>query len=399
MELMKRREASFYWHWLNCMPGIGKRKQEFITTRFGKPWEIYELTERMGIEEAKKYLDDVRNCLINEGVISPLTFTQKDISMLTDNDYMERTYKSFMDYKSKGIRMTCIDDEDYPEKLKDIFEPPYIIYYRGQLPKKNMKTVAIVGSRECSDYGRNMAKKLSYELAMNNVMVVSGFARGIDTAAHNGCLMAGGMTTAVFGNGIEVCYPKENIFTYNQILECKGCIMSELEPYIQPQKGQFPLRNRIISGLADVVIVIEAGKRSGSLITIEHALEQNRTVMALPGRATDRLSVGCNELIKQGAGLITSTDDVLFELGIKKNNDNDKISEKTIENGKPNNYLLQNELAKEEKMLYSQLDFNPQHIDELINKSNMKHNDVVSILTRFELLGLVCENGGYYMKV
>ena len=220
------------------------------------------------------------------------------------------------------------------------------------------------------------------------MQIVSGFARGIDTASHNGCLgVDGGRTFAVFGSGINYCYPPENRFTYDEIIQKGGGIISEYRPDTKPLSGFFPMRNRIISGLSDVVIVVEAGVKSGSLITADHSLEQGRTVMALPGRVTDVLSMGCNRLIRQGAAVITCMDDILFELGLSE-----------VQNYSVNIKNSQIKLAKPEKMLYSHLDFNPQSIDDLIRKSGVSFKEAAECLVRLELAGLAKRIGGMYVR-
>ncbi len=365
-------DEKFYWAWLNGVSGIGAGKLRKLMLFFESPKEIYELKNNSAVTE---YLAEI------DGI------TQKDIANITDKKYKEVFKKEYERLTTQGIGITTINSPDYPSKLKDIFDAPFILYYRGKLPDEAKRHVAIVGARNCSEYGRTMAKSIAKQLAEYDVAVVSGFARGIDTAAHNGALEAGGETTAVFGCGINVCYPTENHYTYSDILEKGGCIMSEFLPEQKPLAGLFPLRNRIISGLADLVIVMEAGKRSGSLITADHALEQNRTVMALPGRVTDRLSDGCNYLISQGAGIVSCFSDILFELGID--------CEETINKNKKNKINL----AIEEKMLYSLVDFSPICINELISKSEMSPQDTVRVLMQLELKGCIREAGkNYYIR-
>ena len=189
----------------------------------------------------------------------------------------------------------------YPEKLKVLESPPAGLYVLGKLPDPDRKTAAIVGARSCSVYGRRQARFFARALSARGIQIVSGLASGIDRAAHEGALEGGTQTFAVLGCGADVCYPRENFGIYRQIAQGGGGILSEFEPGSRPLGWHFPRRNRIISGLADLVLVVEARARSGALITADCALEQGKTVYAVPGRLEDPLSEGCNRLIFQGA--------------------------------------------------------------------------------------------------
>lgn len=206
------------------------------------------------------------------------------------------------------------EDRQYPQRLRVLPGSPGRLYVKGELPPEDRPAVAVVGARICSEYGRSQAFEFARILAEHGVAVISGLARGIDAAAHRGALAGGGRTYAVLGSGVDNCYPKMNFPLYCEILESGGGILSEFPPLSRPEAWHFPVRNRIISGLADAVLVIEARKRSGSLITADCALEQGRTVFALPGRVGDALSEGCNYLIYQGAVPAYSPEAVLQEL-------------------------------------------------------------------------------------
>ena len=369
------------WFWLTNLPGYGYKKLAALRAAVDDVWELYEIEESVGQEKAEEFLRQVFS-------LSDIKYSDAQIGAFFDRSLKRRLDKEFEGLAASDINMVCIDSSDYPEKLRDIFDAPYILYYRGTLPVNDRKTAAVVGARACSEYGRSMAKDIGRQLAECGVQVVSGFARGIDTASHNGSLsVEGGRTFAVFGCGINHCYPHENRFTYDEIIEKGGGIISEYPPDTKPLSGFFPMRNRIISGLSDIVIVVEAGNKSGSLITADHAAEQGRTVMALPGRVTDRLSVGCNGLIKQGAAMVSCMDDILFELGMSE-----------AQKNTPDINFSQIELAKPGKMLYSHLDFNPQSIDDLIHKSGMKQEEVTGWLVRLELSGMVKRVGGLYVR-
>ena len=369
------------WFWLTNLPGYGYKKLAALRAAVDDVWELYEIEESVGREKAEEFLRQVFS-------LSDIKYSDAQIGAFFDRSLKRRLDKEFEGLAASDINMVCIDSSDYPEKLRDIFDAPYILYYRGRLPEQNHKTVAIVGARACSEYGRSMAKDIAAQLARYGVQIVSGFARGIDTASHNGCLgVDGGRTFPVFGSGINHCYPPENRFTYDEIIQKDGGIISEYRPDTKPLSGFFPMRNRIISGLSDVVIVVEAGVKSGSLITADHSLEQGRTVMALPGRVTDVLSMGCNRLIRQGAAVITCMDDILFELGLSE-----------VQNYSVNIKNSQIKLAKPEKMLYSHLDFNPQSIDDLIRKSGVSFKEAAECLVRLELAGLAKRIGGMYVR-
>lgn len=208
-----------------------------------------------------------------------------------------------------------LNDPGYPKRLKQIPRPPAKIYVRGQLPGENEPAVAIIGARNCSDYGQDMAKWFAIELARKGVQIISGMARGIDGVSQWAALRAGGKSYGVLGCGTDICYPGENKPLYERLLR-EGGIISEFPPGTQPLSRNFPSRNRIISGLADIVLVIEAREKSGTLITVDYALSQGKDVFALPGRVGDYKSAGCNGLIHMGAFMALSPGDILEALGL-----------------------------------------------------------------------------------
>lgn len=204
-------------------------------------------------------------------------------------------------------------DENYPEKLRNIPDAPAGLYVRGRLPVESEITVAVIGARDCSDYGRYVAEGLGTFFGKNGVTVVSGMARGIDGISQWAALEAGGTSVGVLGCGADICYPAKNRALFDRLVE-EGTILTEYPPGMPPKAMNFPARNRIVSGLADAVVVVEARARSGTLITVDMALEQGREVFVVPGRITDRLSDGCNRLIKQGAEILLSPEELLAEL-------------------------------------------------------------------------------------
>lgn len=273
-----------------------------------------------------------------------------------------------------GICVCSTEDADYPELLRRIFDPPEILFYRGRLPDSE-KLVAIVGARRASAYGKNAATAIAGELARSGVGVVSGGARGIDAAAHDGALSQG-YTVAVLGCGVDVIYPRENAKLLAAIAE-NGAVVSEYPPGMPPLAHHFPARNRIISGMCRGVVVVEAAEKSGSLITADCALDEGRDVYAVPGSIFSAASKGSNRLIKQGAKLIDSADDILEDYGFTPVAGSEKIS-----------------LTVDEQKVFSQLNFDsPLCIEELVLKTDLSAQFLTYILLQLELRGLVAEYG------
>lgn len=286
----------------------------------------------------------------------------------------------------KDIRYISSRDRGFPEKLKELNDCPRGIYVRGELPDPEKKTVAIVGSRMCTPAGRANAFYFAQILAANEIQVISGLALGIDAAAHEGALYGGGKTYAVLAGGADICYPRANIELYEQMRR-QGGILSEEPPGFPSLARMFPKRNRIISILADLVLVVEAKHRSGSLITANYACEQGKEVYAVPGRLEDELSRGCNELISQGAGLALSPEYLLEILG------------KTIEKSDNNKKVVQNVLAREEDLLYSCLSLRPKGLEELCRETGLSPTDTAEAMVKLQLRGLAKEIGrNRYMK-
>lgn len=281
-----------------------------------------------------------------------------------------------------------INSNDYPYKLKQINNPPKKLFVRGKLPTENKKSVAIVGARNASDYGATLAKSLGKIFSCNDIEVISGLALGIDTCAHIGAIETMHPTYAVLGCGVDICFPVYNQNVFEKILDYKGGIISELEIGTPPLPYNFPLRNRIISGLSDVVIVVEAREKSGSLITADYALEQGKTVFACPGRVGDCLSRGTNNLIKQGAYILTSADDVLSYLGL------------VVDGKLPKNETDISNLDYFEKLVYGVLDSNPIHIENISNKTKLPIEKCLNVIMSLELNGF-CEMTmqNYYKKI
>ena len=271
--------------------------------------------------------------------------------------------------KKLGIKIITLQDKDYPEQLKQIYDPPPVIYVKGDESPLNSKSIAIVGARKASTYGRNVAVRFAKELASMNINIVSGMARGIDSYAHKGAIDAGGPTTAVFGCGMDSVYPPENEKLMKKILEC-GCVISSFPLGTPPLAANFPARNRIISGLSLGTLIIEAAERSGSLITADFSLEQGREVFAIPGSIFSPYSRGTHKLIKQGAKLVENIDDILGELYLVRSNN--KYMKGNIN--------LQN-LSVPEKTVFELIDYHPVQIEQLISKTQKDSQELNAILT------------------
>jgi DNA processing protein len=290
-----------------------------------------------------------------------------------------------------GINIITLQDSLYPPKLLEIYDRPPFLYVKGSLNKDDID-IAIVGSRLASTYGKYTTERISRELALRGVTVVSGMARGIDSAAHQGALTARGRTIAVLGTGLDIIYPPENKKLFAAIGE-NGALVSEYPPGTPPLASNFPARNRIISGMSYGVVVVEAGEKSGSLITARLALEQGREVFAVPGTIDSAGSRGTNKLIKQGAKLIENTDDILEE--ILPQLEKTKILEIMPDSGKDTKARKKNDDLNEiDRQIIALLSDNRLHIDELIITTGLAPGDILSSLMKLELNGIVHQHPG-----
>lgn len=291
--------------------------------------------------------------------------------------------------KQQGCRIIKIEDEEYPANLRTIYDPPPIIYVKGNIIPEDSISISIVGTRSASVYGKNVAENISRELARRGFTIVSGMAHGIDTFAHKGALDAGGRTIAVMGNGLNVIYPKGNERLYERIAD-SGAVISEFPMKTEPKKENFPIRNRIISGLSLGTLVVEASNHSGSLITASYALEQGKEIFAIPGPIFSETSRGTNDLIKQGAKLVESVDDIICELPINvSNSDNNKH-----EYLKDDNEIMENQLSEEEYKIWKVVDYTPIHIDDITRQTKLPTSVVSAMLVILELKGLVQQQTG-----
>lgn len=300
------------------------------------------------------------------------------------------------------IREIKKDSPEYPRRLLQIQDAPQTLYVIGSLPDDEAPSCAIVGARMCSHYGSTIAKEYSRILAAHGIQIISGMAIGIDSIAQKGALEGGGKTYAILGCGVDICYPSGNLTLYDTLAQNYG-IISELAPGTPPLRYNFPLRNRIISGLADLVLVVEAKSKSGSLITADYAIEQGKTVYAVPGRVGDALSDGCNNLIAQGAGIASSPEVLLsefdrigqtlsFEAGRNRLHLRRRTKEKRV--------LSDGTLSNTAKQIYKLLSWSDgADTDEIIARTDLPVSEVSAALMRLQLAGYIEEElPGLYIK-
>ncbi|MDI9818504.1 MULTISPECIES: DNA-processing protein DprA [unclassified Legionella] len=349
---------------LNKIPSIGPR----TTTKLLHHWPNLEVMFQLSVPELQQ-----------AGLSLKMAQAIKQFNLASieaDLSWQEASHHHLLTW----------EDPDYPLLLKEIYDPPPVLYAIGDIACLQQPTVAIVGSRKPSVSGSETAWRFASELALNQISIISGLALGIDAQAHGGCLNAQGKTVAVMGTGIDCIYPRQHRVLAEKIAQ-SGLLISEFPLKTPPTAGHFPRRNRIISGLSLAILVIEAAIKSGSLITARLALEQNRDVLAIPGSILNPQARGCHHLLQQGAKLVTSVQDVLDELGldrkqaIKNNNDNATLS-----------------LASDDKNLVKCIGFEITTIDQILVRSRLTIGEVVSSLATLELQGIVKAVPGGYMR-
>lgn len=359
-----------YIMWLSRLEGISLRKKEELLNYFGSAKEIFQAKSSF-IERFCKSNRINNNCI----------FDFKDENLL--NDWVNELYKYSIKYIIK-------ESDEFPTLLKNIQAPPLGIYVLGELPEDNINKVGIIGARKCTQYGAGNAYKFGKELAEKGIVIVSGMALGIDAMAHKGAIDGSGKTIAVLGCGVNVIYPNSNRNIRDKIIE-NGCVISEFPPNYPAFPSNFPIRNRIISGLSDAIIVVEAAKKSGTLITVGQALEQGRDIYAIPGNINNSMSQGTNDLIKDCAYPLTEINDILFNLGICNKFD------ENIENKEKERIQA---LDKDEKSVYAYISQRPITSDEIITKTNMQIQTVQYVLTMLELKGYIQKSAGQkYIKI
>lgn len=307
--------------------------------------------------------------------------------------YARKTWQINKEYQrlcERKIHIVSVEEEDYPSRLRNVHNAPYLLYYYGRLPQEEVPTVAVVGARMCSDYGRRNAELFGRELSLRGIQVISGMASGIDSIAQKAAMETGGRSFGILGSGVDVCYPASSHEIYG-CMRTKGGIISEFPPGTSPEAPHFPMRNRIISGLSDLVLVIEAKEKSGTAITVNMALEQGKDVYAVPGRIDDSLSAGCNRLIKEGAGMACTVNDVINGLGFM---------------GKPlqsdNMRDRMNELSDLEKEIMACLREQAMSAEELFQKSQNKTYTIQELLSTLLMMQIKdyidCQAGKYFIR-
>lgn len=342
-----------YFVLLNMIDGVGPVKAKALLEYFGDAESIFKAN--------RAALLKIEN--INANDADAIVNAEKTVDLDDELKLIER----------HDVRIVTLQDEDYPALLKEIYAPPVVLYVKGALAKDDNFAVAIVGARRCTHYGMKVAGELASQLSRYGATVVSGLARGIDSAAHRGALEAKGRTVGILGNGLASIYPPENK-RLAQMIEENGAVVSEFSMQTKPYKDNFPRRNRIISGLSQGVVVVEASRTSGALITAAYALEQNREVFAVPGNTTSATSYGTNKLIKDGAKLVESAEDIMEELKPRfERRPDDKMADK---------------FSGDEKRLYQVLSYEPQDVEELTEKLSLPVQNVNNILLKLELSGV-----------
>lgn len=369
------------WISLNMTPGVGPRAATKLLERFGSADAVFH-ARRTELESLR---------------IKPET-----IESIISREMHDKAETELERLKQLGGDVLILDDGSYPAMLREIADPPITLYVRGDWQAcLDQPCVAVIGSRMCSTYGENASEMLARDLASRGICIVSGLARGIDTAAHRGAIRGGGRTIAVLGTGIDNVYPKENARLVAEILESGGAVVSQFPLGTPPLKDNFPYRNRIISGLSLGVLIVEASERSGSLITARLAMEQNREVMAVPGNITSRNSFGTNYLIKSGAKLVQQWQDVVAELPSEisaailppkvEKTDGEKKSQPELEPAGMN---------ENERKVWSLLSADePVHIDNLLTASALSFGDLNAVLVGLDIRDLIrVLPGKYYAR-
>lgn len=365
------RKSLYPWLALNQIAGLGKVGYVRLIERFGSPEKVFQadLEELLSIEGLRK-----------NTALAIIKFKRAE-KIDRELDELER----------QKVGVLTAQDPRYPALLAKIHDPPPYLYYQGTLSPQNDRSLAMVGSRQASPYGIKVTERLAWALSQKSLTIVSGLARGIDAAAHQGALMAQGRTVAVLGSGLDVIYPPENNKLFERIVE-EGLVYSEFPLGTLPERQNFPIRNRIISGMSLGVVIVEATQRSGSLITARLALEQGREVFAVPGSVESFKSSGTHSLIKQGAKLVEHAGDILEELpGEEKSRENVPglkvgVDEKPLS------------LPPQEKKVWDLLSDGSMHVDQMVRQSGMGISPLLSLLLEMELKGLIKQLPGKYFS-
>jgi len=345
---------------LYSIPGIGPARMRSLISCFGSAQNVLDAPVRQ-LMEIRGVTQNIASKIKNE-VNEAFVKSQIDMLKLHDADLISYW------------------DAEYPERLKSIYDPPAFLFVKGHYNTMLLDAIGIVGTRTPSPYGKNVTVTMAREMVAGGLAVFSGFARGVDTLAHQATVDAGGATLAVLGNGLDIIYPAENKKLYERVLE-RGLFVTEYPFGTKPDAGNFPKRNRIISGLSLGILITEAGAKSGALLTAMYALDQNRDIFAVPGPIHASKSAGCNELIKQGAKLVQGPADIMSELSGRIAQNNEPVKPKP-------------KLNEPAKTLYGLLDGEALHIDQLALKAGISTSEALSALLMLELNGLVRQMAG-----
>jgi DNA processing protein len=364
-------DSSLSWLALSLTPGLASRLSARLLKRFGSPDAVFRAS-----------LSQLESCRLPSQVAQSVV----------KKESFKRAEKEL---KAAGnidrCRLVNWTEPEYPQTLLQIYDPPVLLYLRGDSQVLNLPSLSIVGTRKPTLYGTQMAERLGRDLAARGLTIVSGMARGIDAIGHQGALAAGGRCIGVLGTGIDVCYPKENKKLYEKILE-RGAFISEFPLHTHPAPENFPIRNRIVAGMPLGVVVIEGAQYSGSLITARLAMEFGREVFGVPGNVTQSVSFAPNQLIKQGAKLVTNAEDVIEELPTP-------VRAALVKAEKPEaeqrSLIVQASLSGAENKLYDLLNTDePRHIDDIVDESGLHSSEVLATLFDLEMKGLVRQSPG-----
>ncbi len=352
--------------WLASLPTIGAIKIQELLKFFKTEEEIFKA-------EAKELRQVSR-------------ITEKDVECIVLNRNKDTIKRKYEKMCQQGNRIISVHDKAYPERLKNIDSYPYALFLRGKLPDEKKVSIAIVGARNCTAYGKEVARWYARELAKAGIQVISGMAYGVDSYAHKGAIEENVDTYAVLGCGIDICYPRENFELYMHMSK-QGGVISEYGPGVPGRAFQFPLRNRIISGLSDGILVVEARERSGSLITADMALEQGKDIFAIPGRIGDKLSEGCMNLIKEGAIPTLSPTDIIENFHINMLSEQKRKRQEKVK------------LSANEQRVYDCVTLEEKHISTILDESNMIMAEAISLLVKLEMKGVIRQSvKNYYIR-
>jgi DNA processing protein len=368
---------SLYWLALSLTPGLGPTRGRRLAEHFDK-------------------IEDVFHASLTE--LEGLNLQAHSAQHIALGKSLEVAHEEHAKALAAGVQIVSRDDSRWPARLSEIYDPPLVLYVRGCIEALSRPGIAVVGTRHPTPYGIGMAERLSGDLAARGIVILSGMARGVDTAAHRGAIKGKGKTVAVFGTGVDVIYPRENKKIAEAILELGGALVSEFPIGTFPAPQNFPIRNRIISGLSLGVLVVEAGEYSGTRITARCALEQSRELFAVPGNVTSRNSWGPNTLIKQGAKLTATWEDVWEELpaDVRRHLESERSSDASEQKPQASGLFDDQLTPKERKILAVLRQDQPTHIDELMERveSEIASSEVFALLFELELSGKVRQMPG-----